>query len=87
MVGFRGTAFADVDSRTCLPIINTNEDELEDVQWFERKFVASKLQGGSTALGFQPNESEAKFHIPGQSSLARLLITQWADERPIIKKL
>lgn len=83
MVGFRarakssGGVDADADA---LPNINIDEKEMEDVQWFHREFVAQRLEGGSTALMYNPTEEEEVFHIPGKASLARLLITQWALE-------
>lgn len=87
MVGFRaraksswGVEDADADA-DALPKINIDEKEMEDVQWFHRKFVAERLEGGSTALMYNPTEKEQEFHIPGKASLARLLITQWALEQ------
>lgn len=79
MVGFTATAIKPHD--TGLPPILINKDEMDDIQWFSRDYVAARLEGGSTALGFQPNQAEQDFHIPGKASLARLLITQWAMER------
>jgi NAD+ diphosphatase len=77
MAGFRGIAKqTDQD----LPRIQVDENELQDARWFHKDFVRERLQGGSTALGFKPNEKEQEFHVPGPSSLARLLIAQWATE-------
>lgn len=74
MAGFKGRA-----AKPGLPPI-TIEEEMEKVKWFKRDFVKDRLDGGSTAMTFQPNEQEAEFHVPGQASLARMLITQWATE-------
>lgn len=78
MAGFRGKAKQDGNE---LPTIQVDEKEMQDVQWFHRDFVRERLEGGSTALDFEPNALEREFHIPGPSSLARLLITQWANEK------
>ena len=81
MVGFTATAINPNGGDTALPPIQINKDEMDDIRWFSRDYVAARLEGGSTALGFQPNEIEQDFHIPGKASLARVLITQWAMER------
>ena len=78
MVGFQGSAIKNGDDGI-LPKINVDVNEMEDIQWFAKDYVKQRLSGGSTALGFKPNKSEAEFHIPGKSSLARLLITSWTD--------
>ena len=78
MVGFQGSAIKNGDDGK-LPKINVDVNEMEDIQWFAKDYVKQRLSGGSTALGFKPNKSEAEFHIPGKSSLARLLITSWTD--------
>lgn len=78
MAGFRGEA---KQTGHNLPVINFDDKELEDVQWFHKDYVKQRLEGGSTALDFEPNSQEEEFHIPGPSSLARMLITQWANER------
>lgn len=75
MAGFRGEAMG-----SDLPSIKIDKTEMEDIQWFHRDFVRDRLDGGSTALDFEPDEDEKEFHLPGQSSLARLMITQWATE-------
>ena len=75
MVGFRAKA-----AEPGLPEINIEEDEMESVKWFKRDYVKERLDGGSTALTFEPSEREQEFHIPGPASLARLLITEWANE-------
>lgn len=85
MVGFRAKASAIIEEEgnntsTDLPPIQIEELEMEDVRWFPRDYVKERLAGGSTALGYQPSETEQEFHIPGPSSLARILITQWANE-------
>uniref|UniRef100_A0A7S2EJS9 NAD(+) diphosphatase n=1 Tax=Trieres chinensis TaxID=1514140 RepID=A0A7S2EJS9_TRICV len=81
MVGFRATAAAAAEvPAAALPEVRINEDEMEDVRWFRRDFVARRLGGGSTALTFEPSDEEAEFHIPGKASLARILITEWALE-------
>ena len=74
MVGFQAKAQEDG-----LPTIQVDIDEMEDIQWFHKDYVRERLEGGSTALGYDPTASEQEFHIPGRSSLARLLITRWAD--------
>jgi len=83
MVGFRAKAMA-VPSLTAasLPDIVVDTNEMEDIRWFAKDFVKERLKlNGSTALTFQPSEDEAKFHVPGKASLARYLITEWADEK------
>jgi NAD+ diphosphatase len=78
MAGFCGKAKQDGNE---LPTIQVDEKEMQDVQWFHRDLVRERLEGRSTALDFEPNALEREFHIPGPSSLARLLITQWANEK------
>ena len=88
MVGFRGRAMIDNvggeesgDTHTpCLPVIDFDEEEMEDVQWFSKDYVGKHLEGGSTALLYEPTDGEKEFHIPGKASLARRLITAWAEE-------
>ena len=81
MVGFRAKArHNDAENKSKLPIIDFDEKEMEDVRWFSRDYVAERLDGGSTALLYDPTEEEMEFHIPGKASLARLLITEWALE-------
>ena len=63
-----------------LPKITVDTNEMEDIRWFSKDYVKERLSGGSTARDFVPNRSEEEFHIPGKSSLARLLITQWTEE-------
>jgi NAD+ diphosphatase len=75
MVGFEAQAEPGPDGE--LPAIDFDEKELEDVRWFERGYVQAHLEGGSAALDFVPNPTESEFHIPGKSSLARVLITKW----------
>jgi len=78
MVGFQARAVGKSGSEE-LPTIHIDRDEMQDIQWFSRDYVRERLDGGSTALGFQPSQAEAEFHIPGRSSLARVLITRWVD--------
>ncbi|VEU43320.1 unnamed protein product [Pseudo-nitzschia multistriata] len=88
MVGFRGKVMASsnlpVESGTAsisLPEIVVDTDEMEDIRWFAKDFVKKRLSlSGSTALSFEPNEMEKEFHIPGKASLARYIITEWANE-------
>jgi NAD+ diphosphatase len=77
MAGFRGKAKQSGDE---LAKIVIEEDEMQDVRWFKKDYVRDRLSGGSLALNFEPNEKEKEFHIPGQSSLATLLITEWTNE-------
>mmetsp|Transcript_6478 Transcript_6478/g.12194 ORF Transcript_6478/g.12194 Transcript_6478/m.12194 type:complete len:275 (+) Transcript_6478:638-1462(+) len=63
-----------------LPTIRFDQDEMEDVRWFHRKYVAERITEGSTALSYKPMGQEEEFHIPGKSSLARYLILQWVRE-------
>lgn len=85
MVGFRAKALSSDEVEyvgdDCLPQINFDVNEMEDVSWFRRDFVASRLDGGSTALLYDPTNREKEFHIPGKASLARHLITAWAVEK------
>lgn len=85
MIGFRAVALNNKNDPTSLPSIEVDQDEMEDVKWFHKDYVAARLQGGSTALEEYQNLSEAEqeFHIPGKSSLARILITKWALEKTI----
>lgn len=83
MVGFRGKAsksHEENEDESGLPLIKFDEKEMEDVRWFHRDYVSQRLDGGSTALLYEPGEDELEFHIPGKASLARLLITDWALE-------
>ncbi|KAG7372476.1 NAD+ diphosphatase [Nitzschia inconspicua] len=81
MVGFRATATTTSSSQEGeLPNIAVDTSEMEDIRWFAKDFVRTRLEGGSAALAYEPNGKEADFHIPGKSSLARLLITQWTIE-------
>lgn len=80
MVGFQARAVGEIGDKE-LPRIQIDFDEMQDIQWFPREYVRERLDGGSTALGFQPSQAEAEFHIPGRSSLARILITRWVDSR------
>ena len=75
MVGFRAKA-----QETGQPNIHIDKLEMEDIRWFHRDYVRDRLEGGSTAMSFQPNEKESEFHIPGPASLARIFITQWTNE-------
>jgi len=75
MVGFRAKA-----QEPGQPSIRIDELEMEDIRWFPREYVRERIEGGSTAMNFQPNEKESEFHIPGPASLGRMLITQWANE-------
>ncbi len=79
MVGFRAKAVG-IDDKSTLPRINFDEIEMEDVRWFAKDYVRERLDGGSTALMYNPTEDEMEFHIPGKASLARALITEWALE-------
>lgn len=79
MVGFQARAIAPVDG-SALPDIQIDRNEMEDIQWFAKDYVKERLSGGSTALDYVPsNKTEEEFHIPGKASLARLLITHWAQ--------
>jgi NAD+ diphosphatase len=76
MIGYRGICMEDG-----LPTVTYDTKEMEDVKWFSKADVTKGLAGGSTALdGWKPSAQEAILHIPGTSSLARLLITAWCDE-------
>lgn len=75
MVGFQGKAKCNGEDD--LPEINFDEKEMQDVKWFHRDYIRDRLEGGSTALMYNPTEEEKEFHIPGKASLARLLITEW----------
>jgi NAD+ diphosphatase len=76
MVGFQAKAYP---QETGLPEVKVDVDEMEDITWFSRDYVRERLEGGSTALGYDPTTAEQEFHIPGRSSLARLLISRWAN--------
>jgi len=53
-----------------LPIIDFDENELQDVQWFSKAYVAEKLAAGS--------ECPSEFCIPKKASLANKIIKSWA---------
>mmetsp|Transcript_55049 Transcript_55049/g.133732 ORF Transcript_55049/g.133732 Transcript_55049/m.133732 type:complete len:390 (-) Transcript_55049:714-1883(-) len=76
------TTHTNNDSSSLLPQIVVDTNEMEDIQWFKKDFVRRGItsSAGSTALTFQPDDVESIFHIPGRSSLARVLISQWAME-------
>eukprot|EP00977_Amphora_coffeiformis_P009556 scaffold2204_cov166-Amphora_coffeaeformis.AAC.16 len=79
MVGFRGKALPNEKNQDELPLIDNTIDELEDVQWFHKDFVAERLERGMySTLTFDPTGEDAEFHLPGRASLARILISQWA---------
>ena len=90
MVGFRGrarnsnltTKSLEVynEEEAKLPEITVDKKEMEDIRWFHKEFVAKNIKGGSTALSYEPTKEERVFHIPGKSSLARMLIMQWVGE-------
>lgn len=75
IVGFRAKA-----KEWGQPTIQIEEMEMEDIQWFHKDYVRDHLEGGSTAMSFQPNEKEAEFHVPGPASLGRMLIEKWVNE-------
>lgn len=89
MVGFHAAAAVgpgDGGREDNLPELQVDPAELEDARWFSKEYVRAKglIEGrGSSALDFIPDADEAKFHVPGPASLARLLITQWvlADDK------
>jgi NTP pyrophosphohydrolases containing a Zn-finger, probably nucleic-acid-binding len=88
MTGFRARAKKvsgneesdDDDDGRHLPVIAFDKEEMEDVRWFHRSYVAKRITEGSTALCYKPMGEEEEFHIPGKSSLARFLILQWVRE-------
>ena len=71
------------NSIVVLPEIIIDTKEMEDIRWFSKEYVKQHVihnphNIGSTALKtYTPNQYEKEFHIPGKSSLGRLLITQW----------
>ena len=83
MVGFH------VRPHAASPPVAVNTDELEDVRWFDRRFVARYLRA-LEADGVDPAAARefhlpgpgggggAGFHIPGRASLAFSLISSWA---------
>ena len=83
MVGFHANAPSpkgdNKNNESELPEICIDKDEMDDIRWFSKDYVAKRLEGGSTARDFIPTEEEAEFHIPGKASLARLLITRWVE--------
>lgn len=82
MVGFQARAKeADETESNTLPVIDFDVNEMEDVKWFSKEFVAQNLEGGSTAINYKPSDKESEFHIPGKASLARYLITSWALDK------
>jgi len=88
MVGFRAKAMLSLESSSSssssssLPEIVVDTNEMEDICWFSKDFIKERLElVGSTALTFQPNDEESKFHLSGKASLARYLITEWVNEK------
>ena len=79
MVGFRGRAVMG-GSTGDVPDIDFDEKEMEDVRWFSKDYVRKHLEGGSTALLYEPRDEEKEFHLPGKASLARRLVTAWVEE-------
>jgi len=88
MVGFTGKAVAcdaddDImDDNISLPNITVDPIELDNAKWFSKEYIRTNglVEGrGSSALDFEPDDEEAEFHVPGPASLARLLITKWAN--------
>ena len=55
----------------------TVDDELEDVAWFDRAFVAKALR--DQGAGDAP-KTPGGFHVPTNASLARVLIEGWVQE-------
>lgn len=54
--------------------IDAQEDELEDVRWFHRDFLAAAL-AGTRVLGAE------EFSIPGEYALAGKAIREWCSRR------
>ena len=61
MVGFQAKALLQSDEKL-LAKIAIDEKEMEDIRGFSREFVRERLEGGSSALGYIPNETEKEFH-------------------------
>ena len=59
----------------------TVDDELEDVAWFDRAFVAKALreQGENDTP-----KTPGGFHVPTNASLARVLIEGWVQEETTV---
>ena len=78
MIGYRGTCMAQG-----LPPVPFDNVEMDDVRWFSKVEIREALERkGSTALeGWKPDAQEALLHFPGKSSLARVMLTQWAAEQ------
>ena len=75
--------------RERLPPIRFDATEMDDVSWFSRDEVrvALKRSQGSTSLGadavgFTEKEAEmhGSLHFPGPSSMARVMLSMWAEE-------
>ena len=58
--------------------VRVQEEELEDVRWFDRAVVAAHL-AEAEAGGDADGESE-QFHVPSRVSLAHTILTQWVRE-------
>jgi NAD+ diphosphatase len=80
MIGFVAEAEPDPTAPGGLPVVTTDENELEACRWFAKDYVAARLGGGSISLRADTQgTAAAEFHIPGQVSVANLLITAWAS--------
>ena len=59
----------------------TVDDELEDVAWFDRDFVAKALRDQGDA---DTPPTPGGFHVPTNASLARVLIEGWVQEETTV---
>jgi NADH pyrophosphatase NudC (nudix superfamily) len=97
MVGYRatalggpGTANPHTDHLRGLPLVDFDDEEMQEVRWFSRKEVVHALEAsiGATSLGSDPGYGytrreqalEGTVHFPGKSSMARVLLEHWALE-------
>ena len=80
MLGYLATA---VGVAGTLPDVHVEEEEMESVKWFSKAEIRAALQSlGSTSLDPSttalPTDNGTSLSLPGASSLARSLISEWA---------
>ena len=72
MVGFTCAVDGPADDAA----LQVQEEELEDVKWFDKEFVRAALTREREAGKDGPAE-EGDFYVPSKVSLARTLVEHW----------
>lgn len=97
MIGYRGIACrSEGQARNELPLIDFDEKEMEDVNWFSKREVREALkacqerEGERVSTSALDKEAEPAssfdrekgtfLHFPGFSSMARVMLREWALE-------